>query len=357
MIDTALLAEFAAEDIVAHPAESAPGVWQALADRLPAPDATTGELVALVREVGRLAVPGPIAETLLVARPLLASGLEIPSGPLTYAFGDLRVRYAHPDSDSRVGPFGAAGTDHTVRVSGVLHRVPWARTAVEVVVLTRGPMGPVLLRLDPTAAILQRGANIAGEPRDTLVLNDIEVPADRVLPIGGAVPAEARTRAALARAALMAGAAQRCVELTVRHTTTREQFGRALRNFQAVKQEEAKLVEETAVVSAAVTAAATALDKGGAAAEFGTAVAKAQASESAAEITRIAHQLHGAIGFTELTPLRFATMRLWSWRDEDGAEGDWGRYLGRRVLRAGAAGLWSLLTSSGDSAGDGRRGH
>jgi len=33
-------------------------------------------------------------------------------------------------------------------------------------------------------------------------------------------------------------------------------------------------------------------------AEFTAAAAKAQASDSIAEITRIAHQLHGAIGFT-----------------------------------------------------------
>ncbi|MBU3066558.1 acyl-CoA dehydrogenase family protein [Nocardia sp. NEAU-G5] len=347
MTDTVTLTELATEDIVANPVDSAPRVWKALAGKLPPLDATTTALADFVREAGRSAVPGPIAETLLVARPLLATGFVVPDGPLTYAAGGLRVRYAHPDADSRVGPFGAAGTDRTLRVSGVLARVPWARTAAEVVVLTRAPLGPVLLRLDPARAVLQPGVNIAGEPRDTLVLNDIEIPSDRVRPIDAEVLAEARTRAALARAALMAGAAQRCVELTVRHTTTRHQFGRALRDFQAVKQEEAKLIEETALVSAAVAAAATALDNDGAAAQFAAAVAKAQASESAAEITRIGHQLHGAIGFTELTPLRLATMRLWSWRDEDGDETEWARYLGERALRAGADGFWSLITTPG----------
>jgi acyl-CoA dehydrogenase len=347
MSDTMTLTDFAVAGTAAHPIDSVPEVWKALADKLPTLDATTIELADFVREVGRCALPGPIAETLLVARPLLATGFTFPDGPLTYAAADLQVRYAHPDAESRVGPFGAAGTDRTMRVSGVLPRVPWARTAAEVVVLTRAPMGPVLLRLDPARAALQPGVNIAGEPRDTLVLNDVEVPSDRVRPIGEETLTEVRTRAALARAALLAGAAQRCVELTVQHTTTRRQFGRALRDFQAVKQEEAKLIEETALASAAVEAAAAAVDNVGAAADFAVAVAKAQASESAAEITRIAHQLHGAIGFTELTPLRLATTRLWSWRDEDGNEGEWGRYLGGRALSAGAEGLWALVTSSG----------
>ncbi|GAA4547829.1 acyl-CoA dehydrogenase family protein [Amycolatopsis samaneae] len=342
---TSVFAELSTDDVVAAPADSAPGLWRAVAAALPAPEATTGELAAVARDAGYHATPGPVAETLLVARPVLtAAGLPVPDGPLSYATGDLRVSYAHPDPESRVGPFGAAGTDHTLRVSGTLHRVPWARMCSEIVVVGDAPFGPVAFLLDPGDATLRPGGNLAGEPRDTLALTDVEIPAHRVRATSRALSAETALRAALARAVLIAGAAQRCAELTIQHTATREQFGRPLRHFQAVKQEEAKLIEETALLRAAVDAAVTGL--GTSRAEFTVAAAKAQASDSIAEITRIAHQLHGAIGFTELSSLRFVTTRLWSWRDEDGSEQHWSQRLGRQVLGTDADRLWPLVTAT-----------
>nr|WP_245850215.1 acyl-CoA dehydrogenase family protein [Mycobacterium angelicum] len=156
---------------------------------------------------------------------------------------------------------------------------------------------------------------------------------------------QARAGAALAKACLIAGAAQRCVELTVAHTATRHQFGRPLSRFQAVRQEEAQLIGEVAVVSSAVACAVNAM-AAGRDADFVIGCAKAQASASVAEITRIAHQLHGAVGFTELSPLHQSTLRLWAWREEDGAEHAWAGAVGRRVLAAGARDFWQLITAT-----------
>ncbi|MFF3002437.1 acyl-CoA dehydrogenase family protein [Kitasatospora sp. NPDC057940] len=311
---------------------------------LPAPDAPTAELLATAQEAGRRAVPTPLAETALVARPLLRRvGLPVPDGPLSYAIAaELTVRYARPAASS-VGSAGCLGDDDTLLVTGTLRRVPWARTATAVIVLAAAPSGPVLFTLTPDQAVLTPGGNLAEEPRDDLHLAALEIPASHVRRISPELLDEARLRAALARAALIAGAAERCVELTVAHTTARTQFGRPLSRFQAVKQEEARLIEEAALVRAAVQAAATPLDTGGAAAHFAVAAAKTQASASAAEIARIAHQLHGAIGITQLSPLHLATTRLWSWRDEDGNEATWAPALARSVT---AATLWPALTTT-----------
>ncbi|MFE3527215.1 acyl-CoA dehydrogenase family protein [Streptomyces sp. NPDC059161] len=310
----------------------------------PGPEAGTADLLATVREAGRRAVPAPFAETALVARPLLRrAGLPVPEGPLTYAIApELTIRHAHPAS-SAVGSAGSAGEDDTLLVSGTLRRVPWARTATAVVVLAGAPFGPVLFTLAPDQAVLARGANLAEEARDDLHLADVEIPAARVRRIPRRLIEEAELRAALARAALIAGAGERCVELTVAHTTARTQFGRPLSRFQAVKQEEAKLIEEVALVRAAVQAAAAPLDAGTVAARFAVAAAKTQASASAAEIARIAHQLHGAVGITTLHPLHLLTTRLWSWRDEDGDETAWATRLSRTVT---ADNLWSALTAA-----------
>ncbi|EHN76869.1 acyl-CoA dehydrogenase, partial [Streptomyces coelicoflavus ZG0656] len=95
----------------------------------------------------------------------------------------------------------------------------------------------------------------------------------------------------------MAGAHDRVLELTVDHVTTRVQFGRPLAKFQAIQQELAKLAGEVAAASAAADQAADAYVAGGDI-TFAVAVARARIGEAASKASAIAHQLHGAIGFT-----------------------------------------------------------
>ncbi len=61
-------------------------------------------------------------------------------------------------------------------------------------------------------------------------------------------------------------------------------------------------------------------------------------------LTRISHQVHGAIGFTYEYALQFLTRRLWSWRAEFGANGEWGEVLGRMAVAQGGEHLWACLT-------------
>jgi alkylation response protein AidB-like acyl-CoA dehydrogenase len=73
---------------------------------------------------------------------------------------------------------------------------------------------------------------------------------------------------------------------------------------------------------------------------------EAGSDADAARVGALAHQVHGAIGFTEEHPLRHSTTRLWAWRDEAGNEEEWSAGLGRHVLDAGADGLWPLITGA-----------
>jgi len=59
----------------------------------------------------------------------------------------------------------------------------------------------------------------------------------------------------------------------------------------------------------------------------------------------IAHEVHGAIGFTYEHALHFATRRLWAWRAEFGDETHWARVLGEGVLARGADALWADVTA------------
>jgi alkylation response protein AidB-like acyl-CoA dehydrogenase len=71
---------------------------------------------------------------------------------------------------------------------------------------------------------------------------------------------------------------------------------------------------------------------------------KIRAGEAAGKVAEIAHQVHGAIGFTHEHSLHRLTRRLWSWRDEFGTESHWSRELGREVMSAGADALWPTMS-------------
>jgi acyl-CoA dehydrogenase len=79
---------------------------------------------------------------------------------------------------------------------------------------------------------------------------------------------------------------------------------------------------------------------------FAVAVAKARTGEAAGKVAEIAHQVHGAMGFTHEHPLHFATRRLWSWRDEFGSDAYWQERIGRLVCEAGGAALWPRLAGA-----------
>jgi acyl-CoA dehydrogenase len=83
------------------------------------------------------------------------------------------------------------------------------------------------------------------------------------------------------------------------------------------------------------------------------AAAKIRTSVAATEGSRLAHQLHGAIGVTYEHQLHHFTTRLWAWRDEHGHERDWAVLLGRSLAAIGGAGTWALITSqSAQTVGD-----
>jgi len=58
----------------------------------------------------------------------------------------------------------------------------------------------------------------------------------------------------------------------------------------------------------------------------------------------IAHQVHGAMGFTYEHTLHHSTRRLWGWREEFGNETLWAERLGRMVAAQGADALWPFVT-------------
>jgi acyl-CoA dehydrogenase len=309
------------------------------------------DALSLLKVAGAHAVPVPLAETMLASWLLARAGLDIPEGPLTV--GPVR-------NNERVVLTGSGDGWH---VSGTLTRVPWGRNVERLVVLADAQValvGRESWSIDP-------GENVAREPRDTLRLDgrviavgpcpttasDLIAGGAATGPTAGGAMTElavvgAMTELAVVGAAMrtqqIAGALTRLTEMTVRYAQERVQFGRPIGKFQAVQQNLAVLAGQAAAALAAADLAAEAVADG--VRILPIAAGKARAGEAAGIAAGIAHQVHGAIGFTFEHDLHFLTRRVWSWRDEFGSETAWNRLLGRHMAQAGADRLWAEITAA-----------
>jgi acyl-CoA dehydrogenase len=291
---------------------------------------------ALAASAGR-AVPIPLAEVLFGVTPALA-GLPMDPGDhgcLTSSTFALR-------STLRARPSGPGW-----QLEGVAARVPFARHAASLVVVAATMGDAVVLariRVGGPGVHLEPGINVADEPRDDVRLVECEVSADQAAVITPERAAELRRLAALARSVQIAAACEHVVSMTVRYAGERRQFGRPISRFQAVAHQIAAMIGETAVTSAGVDAAISSL--GTSAEEVAVAAVKSRAAQAATLVARSAHQVFGALGFTQEHPLHRVTRRLWSWRDEAGRSEEWQRDLGGTALAVGAGSLWPLLSGT-----------
>ncbi len=153
--------------------------------------------------------------------------------------------------------------------------------------------------------------------------------------------------AATARANQMAGALERMLDMSVQYALERKAFERTISRFQAVQHLLARLGEECAAAVAAANSAADTLAQGeaGTALLLEVAAAKVRCGEAAEAGSAIAHQVHGAIGFTSEHPLHRLTLNALAWREDYGTEAHWALALGREVSAGGADALWPLLAS------------
>jgi alkylation response protein AidB-like acyl-CoA dehydrogenase len=148
--------------------------------------------------------------------------------------------------------------------------------------------------------------------------------------------------AAMMVAAKMAGALNAALDLSVQYTRERHQFGKPLASFQAIQQQLAVFAEEAAAADMAAASAFRAADRGDA--WFEIACAKLRANQAARISTGIAHQVHGAMGFTAEYRLQHLTKRLWAWGSEHGNERHWADRIGARIATRGPVNFWPDMT-------------
>ena len=288
------------------------------------------DALSLLRVAGEYALPLPLAETMLASWLLAGARIDIPDGPLTLAPVVARERLTLTKT--------AAGW----HLSGTASRIPWARDVAGIAVLAEHEGRPYVALLPAGSFTVVNGDNLAREPRDTITVDaDIETAAPAA---GGIGFAELRAAGAAMRSLQIAGALTRMVDMTCQYAMDRVQFGKPIGKFQAVQQNLAVMAGQTAAAVAASDLAAEAMSRG--VRILPIAAAKSRCGEAASVSAGIAHQAHGAIGFTYEHSLHFFTKRLWSWRDEFGNETEWNLLVGRHMTAAGADRLWAEITAA-----------
>lgn len=223
------------------------------------------DLVLVLEEAGRAALPEPLVETLAVAAPVLAEAESdwlprIVSGEAIVAvrLGDAPFVVDAGDADLLL-----------IEREGELHAVP------------RGSFTATPVRSDDGARRIYSVDARTGP--------DTRIP-------GSA--ANALDRGAAAVASVLNGIAMRMLEMTLEHVKTRQQFGRPVGSFQAVKHKLAGAHVRVESSRAAAWYAAYAIASGLPDRSLAASVAKAVASESEAIANTEALQCHAGIGFT-----------------------------------------------------------
>jgi acyl-CoA dehydrogenase len=251
---------------------------------------------------GANALPVPIADTLIATWLLTEAGLEPPLGRTSFLIEGWHRGVA----------FGNRA-DHVVRLQGRLLSLHRGGVAGSYATVGEDPMSDA--------------GNLTGEVVATGEIGD-DV---------------ARPLAALTRAAQMCGALDAALTLTIEFAGQRTQFGRALSSFQAIQHLLSEMGAEVAAATAALDAAIATVYPGAPLDLQAVAVAKFRAGLAAGIVCEHAHQIHGAIGYTEEYALARFTRRLWQWREDFGGESYWANELGRTALRDQTP-LWPKLT-------------
>ncbi len=278
----------------------------------------------VLKACGRHVLPAPLPETLMAGALIALAGLEPVAGAVTLG--------APHNTELALADAG----DLTGRTS----HLPWGR-------LSRHAVLPMMdqLMIVPLDEKTQSDRSIGREPRDTQVFVSVTPVAN------GPLSSEIVTACgALMRSAQMAGAIEAVLAMTVQYARDRQQFGKPIGSFQAIQHQLAVLAGHAAAATRAVDAAFDAVAASNGEAEvilFEAAVAKIRTSEAASAAASIAHQTHGAIGFTDEHKLHYFTRRLWSWRSEFGSAAWWSERLGRQVAAAGNEAYWPMVTTAG----------
>lgn len=258
-----------------------------------APDAAGGlglrdiDFVLLAEEAGRVALPEMLIEHAGVAATMLASLADdrrATDALRQAASGDARIAVVHPTN-----PFAMAAQDADLILLAAgedVHLASRQQVRLE-----------ELESLDPLRPL---GVVSFAPTQETRIASGAAA---------RAAWASACERGALYSAAEMLGLAARLISMAVEYTAQRQQFGKAIGSYQAVKHHLANAQVKLEFARPVVYAAAALLDDDTDRARILVSHAKLAASDAADFAARMAMQVHGAMGYSWEVDLHFFMKR------------------------------------------------
>jgi alkylation response protein AidB-like acyl-CoA dehydrogenase len=303
---TSQKARWAARSLLDTPDEARPTFWQDMVElgwlglHIDEEYGGSGyglpELVVVIDELGRAVAPGPFVPTVIASAAIAKDGTAdqksrllpgLIDGTRTAGIGlDGQVQISDRPKDGDGPKNGIADGDAGIVLGAGLAELLLIAAGDDVLVLDRGRAGvsvDVPDNFDPTRR--------SGRVR----LHNVSIGADDVLP-GARESVLARARTLLAAEAV--GGASDCVDAAVDYAKVRQQFGRTIATFQAVKHHCANMLVAAESAIAAVWDASRAASEDEAQFRLIAAVAAALAFPAYARNAELNIQVHGGIGFT-----------------------------------------------------------
>jgi alkylation response protein AidB-like acyl-CoA dehydrogenase len=274
------------------------------------------ELTVVLREIGAHVAPVPAYASLaLAAMPIAAHGTAAQRrallAPLNEGESVLTGAYREVGPPDGVTATARRDGDGFV-LDGAKTFVPYAAESFRILVpaSVEGEDIGVFL-VEPSDVVLTSQPSSSTEPLSRVELAGARVGADALL--GGVADGAAwRTlrRSAVAGAvAIASGVIESALGLTTEHVKTREQFGRALAQFQAVTMQVGDVYIAKRALDAAVWAAAWRLAAHGADADEVLTIAAYNACDPVVKALHTCQHLHGGIGLDVTYPLH----RYFAW--------------------------------------------
>ena len=324
------------EELEASEAGYSSQIWKEMAQlgwmALPFPEDYGGvgmnflDLAVLLEETGRASLPGPFFSTVILGGlPILDIGSEeqkqkylskIASGEalFTLALTELSARYDAVAVKMKATP----STDGYV-LNGLKNFVPDAHIADSMLVVAKTSDGAksedgiTLFVVDAkspgiSCTVLK---TIANDKLCEVVFNEVRIAGDNVLgelDRGWSAVQRVIEQAAVAKCCEMVGGMQRVLDMTVDYAKKREQYGRPIGSFQAIQHYCANMMTDLDTSRLTTYHAAWMLSEGLPCTKE-VAIAKALTNEAYRRVASLAHQIHGAIGFTNDHDLQLYSRR------------------------------------------------
>ena len=272
---------------------------------------TMVDLVVVLEEMGRVALPGPFFSTVTLGglaileagssdqKKRFLPGLVAGKTKATLALLEENARW-----DEKGVALAAEKSGSGYQLSGVKLFVPDAHVADLIIWAARTSDGVTLFLVErQQPGVSTRLLKTMDQTRKLceVTLDKVQVGAEAVLGVPGK-GWEALTRlidrSKVALCAEMCGGAQKVLDLSVEYAKVREQFGRPIGSFQAIQHKCANMLVQVESAKSATYYAAWAVANDGPDAPLAAAMAKAYCSDAYRQVAGEGIQVHGGIGFT-----------------------------------------------------------